>query len=117
MENAFLRWWGCGAFSVILGDVNIALDLYLFNENLEGAEPIYDYIFISHEHFDHCHPPCRNCVVEIASRKSLLVPVASPLRSRLIKRMGTPPLSGIFQSPSICRRKRFRCLGFYRMDS
>ncbi len=57
MENAFLRWWGCGAFDVILGDVNIAFDPYLFNENLEGAEPIYDYIFISHEHFDHCHPP------------------------------------------------------------
>ena len=57
MENAFLRWWGCGAFDVILGDVNIAFDPYLFNENLAGAEPIYDYIFISHEHFDHCHPP------------------------------------------------------------
>ena len=57
MENAFMRWWGCGAFEVILGDVNIAFDPYLFNENLESAEPIYDYIFISHEHFDHCHPP------------------------------------------------------------
>ena len=57
MENAFMRWWGCGAFEVILGDVNFAFDPYLFNENLESAEPIYDYIFISHEHFDHCHPP------------------------------------------------------------
>ena len=57
MENVFMRWWGCGALDVILGDVNIAFDPYLFNENLESAEPIYDYIFISHEHFDHCHPP------------------------------------------------------------
>ena len=24
---------------------------------MKSAEPIYDYIFISHEHFDHCHPP------------------------------------------------------------
>jgi L-ascorbate metabolism protein UlaG (beta-lactamase superfamily) len=56
MKNAFLRWWGCGAFDVILGDVNFAFDPYLFDENLENAEPIYDYIFISHEHFDHCHP-------------------------------------------------------------
>ena len=57
MENAFLRWWGCGAFDAIFRDVNIAFDPYLFNENLEDAKPIYDYIFISHEHFDHCHPP------------------------------------------------------------
>ncbi len=55
MENAFLRWWGCGAFDVILGDVNFTFDPYLFGANLERAEPIYDYIFISHEHFDHCH--------------------------------------------------------------
>lgn len=57
MGNALLRWWGCGAFDVCFGDVNIAFDPYLFGENLENAEPIFDYIFISHEHFDHCHPP------------------------------------------------------------
>ena len=57
MQNAFMRWSGCGGFDVILGDVNFAFDPYLFNENLESAQPIYDYIFISHEHFDHCHPP------------------------------------------------------------
>ena len=57
MDNMFLRWWGCGAFEIIMGDVNIAVDPYLFGENLEKAEPIFDYIFISHEHFDHCHPP------------------------------------------------------------
>jgi len=56
MENIYLRWWGCGAFEILFGDVNIAIDPYLFDENLARAEPIYDYIFISHEHFDHCHP-------------------------------------------------------------
>jgi L-ascorbate metabolism protein UlaG (beta-lactamase superfamily) len=56
MESIHLRWWGCGAFDILFGDVNIAIDPYLFNEHLENAEPIYDYIFISHEHFDHCHP-------------------------------------------------------------
>ncbi len=56
MDNIFLRWWGCGAFDARFGDVNIAFDPYLFNKNLADAEPIYDYIFISHEHFDHCHP-------------------------------------------------------------
>ncbi len=56
MENIFLRWSGCGAFEIRLGDVNVAFDPYLFGEHLERAEPIYDYIFITHEHFDHCHP-------------------------------------------------------------
>ena len=56
MENIYLRWWGCGAFDARFGDVNITFDPYLFNQNLADAEPIYDYIFISHEHFDHCHP-------------------------------------------------------------
>ncbi len=56
MESIFLRWSGCGAFEVRMGDVNFAFDPYLFGENLEAAEPIYDYIFITHEHFDHCHP-------------------------------------------------------------
>jgi len=56
METVQLRWWGGGAFEALLGDVNIMFDPYLFGEYLERAEPIYDYIFISHEHFDHCHP-------------------------------------------------------------
>ena len=56
MDNLFLRWWGCGAFDARFGDINIAFDPYLFNQNLADAQPIYDYIFISHEHFDHCHP-------------------------------------------------------------
>lgn len=56
MDKVYFRWWGCGAFDLLFGDVNIAIDPYLFGNNLANAEPIYDYIFISHEHFDHCHP-------------------------------------------------------------
>ncbi|RKU26070.1 hypothetical protein C6497_14905 [Candidatus Poribacteria bacterium] len=56
MYNIYLRWWGCGAFDVRFNDINITFDPYLFNQNLAEVEPIYDYIFISHEHFDHCHP-------------------------------------------------------------
>jgi L-ascorbate metabolism protein UlaG (beta-lactamase superfamily) len=51
-----MNWTGCGAFEVRMGDVNFAFDPYLFGGNLANAEPIFDYIFISHEHFDHCHP-------------------------------------------------------------
>jgi len=55
-EKIHLKWPACGAFEIKLGDVNVAIDPYLFGEALEAAEPIFDYIFISHEHFDHCHP-------------------------------------------------------------
>ena len=51
-----LMWWGCGAFDVLTDEINIAFDPYLFDDNLQNAKPVYDYIFISHEHFDHCHP-------------------------------------------------------------
>ena len=54
-DNIYMKWWGCGDFDVLMGDVNIAFDPYRFGSDRERAEPIYDYIFISHEHFDHCH--------------------------------------------------------------
>ena len=56
MDSFSLRWSGCGGFEARFEDVGVAFDPYYFNENLENAEPDYDYIFISHEHFDHCHP-------------------------------------------------------------
>jgi len=73
MENAFLRWWGCGAFDVILGDVNFAFDPYLFGHNLEEIQPVYDYIFISHEHFDHCHPKTLRKICQGERFKKLFV--------------------------------------------
>ena len=55
MDNIYVKWWGCGDFDILMGDVNVAIDPYRFGEDRDNAEPIYDYIFISHEHFDHCH--------------------------------------------------------------
>ena len=74
MERIWLRWWGCGAFDVRFGDVNIAFDPYLFGENLDNAQPIYDYIFISHEHFDHCHPKTLRKLCQGERFKRLFVP-------------------------------------------
>jgi L-ascorbate metabolism protein UlaG (beta-lactamase superfamily) len=51
-----MSWTGCGGFEVRSGRVNFAFDPYLFGDRLENAAPVFDYIFISHEHFDHCHP-------------------------------------------------------------
>ena len=56
MKPIFLKWTGCGGFEVRTDAVNFAFDPYLFGEHLTGASPDLDYIFISHEHFDHCHP-------------------------------------------------------------
>ena len=73
MESMFLRWSGCGAFEVRLGDVSFAFDPYLFGENLDQAEPIYDYVFITHEHFDHCHPKTLRRLCRGARFKKLFV--------------------------------------------
>ena len=56
MNPIYLKWTGCGGFEVRTDAINFAFDPYLFGENLTGASPDFDYIFISHEHFDHCHP-------------------------------------------------------------
>ena len=74
MDRIWLRWWGCGAFDVRFSDVNIAFDPYLFGENLDNAQPIYDYIFISHEHFDHCHPKTLRKLCRGDRFKKLFVP-------------------------------------------
>ena len=52
-----LRWSGCGSFEARFPGVSFAFDPYFFDAELRAAAPVYDYVFISHEHFDHCHPP------------------------------------------------------------
>ncbi len=57
-ERSFqLRWSGCGSFEARFAEVAFAFDPYFFDAELSAAKPVYDYLFISHEHFDHCHPP------------------------------------------------------------
>jgi len=45
-----VTWWGCMSVEVNLGDVNIAFDPYV-----KPDQPKFDYIFCSHDHYDHCH--------------------------------------------------------------
>lgn len=56
MGRIFLTWTGCGGFEVRTDHVNFAFDPYKFGKDLDSASPDFDFIFISHEHFDHCHP-------------------------------------------------------------
>ncbi len=56
MKPIYLKWTGCGGFEIRTDAINFAFDPYLFGEDLTAASPDFDYIFISHEHFDHCHP-------------------------------------------------------------
>lgn len=75
MDRIYLRWAGCGHFEALLGDVNVCFDPYLFGEELERAEPIFDYVFISHEHFDHCHPKTLRQLCRGERWKKLFVPI------------------------------------------
>ena len=109
MERIWLRWWGCGAFDVRFGDVNIAFDPYLFGENLDNAQPIYDYIFISHEHFDHCHPKTLRKLCQGERFKRLFVPPGLCGRmSQLMRSMATPRFHATCRLQSTCRRRRYR---------
>lgn len=56
MQSIYLNWTGCGGFEVRSDSVNFVFDPYLFGDRLATASPEFDYIFITHEHFDHCHP-------------------------------------------------------------
>lgn len=75
MESIYLRWAGCGHFEALLGDINLCFDPYLFGKQLARAEPIFDYIFISHEHFDHCHPKTLRQLCRGDRFKKLFVPI------------------------------------------
>jgi L-ascorbate metabolism protein UlaG (beta-lactamase superfamily) len=53
-----MRWAGTGSFEVRFPDVAFAIDPnYVGTGALDRAQPEFDYIFCSHEHFDHCNPP------------------------------------------------------------
>lgn len=47
-----ITWWGCMSAEVNLGDINLAFDPY-FRPN----EPRFQYLFVSHDHYDHCNEP------------------------------------------------------------
>ena len=75
MKSIYLRWPGCGGFDAVMGDVNVSFDPYLFGEHLDLAEPIFDYIFISHEHFEHAHPVTLKKLCQGPRFKKLFVPI------------------------------------------
>jgi L-ascorbate metabolism protein UlaG (beta-lactamase superfamily)/N-acetylneuraminic acid mutarotase len=47
-----ITWWGNMSVEVNLGEVNLVFDPYI-----KPAEPRFQYIFVSHPHYDHCHEP------------------------------------------------------------
>lgn len=109
MNNIYLRWWGCGAFDILFGDVNIAIDPYLFGENLANAKPIYDYIFISHEHFDHCHPKTLRKLCQGDRFKKLFVNIGClALMNRLTSTTAMQHFPAICLLTSTSHASRFR---------
>lgn len=46
-----VTWWGCGAVELTVDGTTLAIDPYL-----NPTEDV-DFIFCTHEHYDHCHVP------------------------------------------------------------
>lgn len=47
-----LTWWGCATIVIESGERAIAIDPYLY-----PTDPRYEYVFCTHEHYDHAYPP------------------------------------------------------------
>ena len=47
-EQVSVTWWGCMSVEVNIGSTNFVFDPYI-----QPVEPRFDYIFCSHDHYDH----------------------------------------------------------------
>jgi len=64
-----ITWWGGMSVEVNFGELNIVFDPYV-----EPHEPKFDYIFCSHDHYDHCHEETlRKLIVPSSTRFKMLI--------------------------------------------
>lgn len=64
-----IRWWGAANVEICLDGVSFGFDPYL-----HPREPRLDYIFITHEHYDHFYEPTLRTLAEGERLKMLLAP-------------------------------------------
>lgn len=77
-KNGTIRWWGAATIEVHLDGVSFGFDPYL-----HPREPRLEYIFITHEHYDHFHEPTLRPLAEGKRLKMLLAPKPCYFASRL----------------------------------
>jgi L-ascorbate metabolism protein UlaG (beta-lactamase superfamily) len=70
-EEVSIRWWGCMAVEVNFGETDIVFDPFF-----KPQRPRFEFILLSHHHYDHCHEP---------TLRKLTAP-GSPLRLLLASR-------------------------------
>ncbi len=49
-DEIAVTWWGCMSFEVSIGELSLVFDPYV-----KPNTPRFDYIFCSHDHYDHGH--------------------------------------------------------------
>lgn len=49
--EAHLTWWGCSSVEITTGNTTLVVDPY--QQPTQGV----DHVFVTHEHYDHCHVP------------------------------------------------------------
>jgi L-ascorbate metabolism protein UlaG (beta-lactamase superfamily) len=62
-----ITWWGNMSVELNLGDVNLVFDPYI-----KPDEPRFQYIFVSHDHYDHCHEPTLRALTAAGNPLALL---------------------------------------------
>lgn len=73
-----ITWWGIANIAIHLDGLDLGFDPYLYPK----AAPL-DYIFITHEHYDHLDEPTLRPLVQSPHLKMLLVPKSAYFASRL----------------------------------
>ena len=67
-DEIAVTWWGCMSVEVNVGDVSLVFDPYV-----KPDEPRFDYVFCSHDHYDHCHEKTlRKLIVPHSDRFKML---------------------------------------------
>jgi len=67
-DEIAVTWWGCMSVEVNIGNINLVFDPYV-----KPDEPRFDYIFCSHDHYDHCHEATLRKLIEGAGQRFKLL--------------------------------------------
>jgi L-ascorbate metabolism protein UlaG (beta-lactamase superfamily) len=79
-----IKWWGISGIEIHLQGVNFCFDPYLYPK-----QPKINYIFITHEHYDHFHEPTLKKLCSGPQFKFLVVPQTCFYASSLLSPVST----------------------------
>jgi hypothetical protein len=86
MDRGSITWWGIAGIEIHLEGLDFGFDPYLYPD-----EPRLQYIFITHEHYDHFYEPTLRRLATSPNAKMLVVPKSCFFASRLNSSISEEP--------------------------